>query len=208
MIIPTKEYLISLLEDAKSKFNDYETVTMDDSKMDVTYVATKKRNLMGIKDGYDGLYEMKKYHVKETPSIRSNCQYYNKFYKIDGKVQKIESYVAGHDRLDVIYLAYYEQEKRYLFPHYVLGTEIIKDESNYTIVTHYEDDKVVEEYMVAESQIVYDKYEYNDPYRVDHYGINYVPYGKEPVLGEGEGYFDLHSSEYREKWHHSCFESE
>ena len=121
--------------------------------------------------------------------------FYNKFYKVDGQVLKIDSFVSGHDRLANRYIAYYEGNHRYLFPFYDWG----KATGLYTLVTHFENERVVEEYFVNQGQIVYESYDYSRSDKVGYYCINYVPTGKYPVLGESEGYFLPDSLEYIEE---------
>ena len=192
---PDKEYLKQLIEFTKQKYDEFEYPDLDLSKTEVTYIPTKKRNYMGIKLGIDGLEEMKKYKVKETAKIRSNCMFYHKYYKIDNKIIKIESFVSGHDRITNNYIAYYEGDYRYLFPFYKKE----KATGLYIFVTHFENNQVIEEYMISQNQIVYDKYEYFDHNKVKYYYINYVPTGKYPVLGESKGYYLLDSLEYIEE---------
>ena len=150
---------------------------------------------MGLKAGLDGLAEMERYKVKESSKIRSNCMFYHKFYKDGGKILKIDSFVAGHDRLSDSSIAYYENNYRYLFPYY--GQE--KADGLYILVTHFENERVVEEYFVKQEQIVYESYDYSRSDKVGYYCINYVPTGKYPVLGESKGYFLPDSLEYVEE---------
>lgn len=76
---PSKEYLKELIIETQKKFNNFVFEFSNAKTADVTYVCTKKRNLIGIKSGIAGLAEMKTYSVKELQSIRPNCKYYNKF---------------------------------------------------------------------------------------------------------------------------------
>lgn len=192
MEIPSKEYLQMLLDAAHQKFNNFERVELDTSCFDISYIPTKKRNFMGLKDGISGLVEMRKYKVKESTSIRSNSMYYQKFYKTDGKAVKIDSFVAGHERLDVSYSVYYEGDYRYLFPYSRFGTK----SWTYMVVTHYKNSKVSEEYMVSGNQIIYEKYDYSNEGKANYYYINYVSTGTYPVLAEESGYYLLDTLEY------------
>lgn len=195
MEIPSKEYLRGLLDTAKQKFGGFEPVDLDTSCFDISYISTKKRNFMGLKDGISGLAEMRKYKVKQSVTIRSNSMYYHKLYKRDGKVVKIDSFVAGHERLGVSYFAYYEGNYRYLFPYSGFGTK----SWTYMFVTHYINGKVSEEYMVSGNQIVYEKYDYSNEGKANYYYINYVPTGIYPVLAEKSGYYLLDTLEYIEE---------
>lgn len=192
---PDKKYLKKLITDTRQKFEEFTYPELDLSSASITYIPTKKRNFMGLKAGLDGLAEMKRYKVKESDRIRSNCMFYNKFYKVDGQVLKIDAFVSGHDRLANRYIAYYEGNHRYLFPFYDWG----KATGLYTLVTHFENERVVEEYFVNQGQIVYESYDYSRSDKVGYYCINYVPTGKYPVLGESEGYFLPDSLEYIEE---------
>ncbi len=192
MEIPSKEYLQMLLTSAHQKFKDYERLELDTTTFEITYIPTKKRNFMGLKDGISGLVEMRKYKVKESATIRSNSMYYHKFYKAEGKVIKVDSFVEGHERLDVSYSAYYEGDYRYLFPYTKFGTK----SWTYMIVTRYKNSKVLEEYMVSGNQIVYEKYDYTNEGIVNYYYINYVPTGTYPVLAEENGHYLIDTLEY------------
>ena len=198
MEIPSKAYLQMLLDTAHQKFHDFERAEPDTSCCAISYIPTKKRNFMGLKDGISGLAEMRKYKVKETAAIRANSMYYQKLYKADGKVVKIDSFVAGHERLDVSYFAYYEGDDRYLFPYSRFGTK----SWTYMFVTRYKNGNVFEEYMVSGNQIVYEKYDYSNEGRAGYYAINYVPAGTHPVLTEESGCYLLDTLEYMEE---QCF---
>ncbi|MDE6568555.1 MAG: hypothetical protein K2K70_12600 [Lachnospiraceae bacterium] len=193
MMKPEKEYLKSLIEITRRLFDEFEYPALDLSTAEISYIPTKKRTDMGLKMGLDGLAEMKKYRVKESSKIRSNCKFYQKFYKINGKIAEIESFIGGHDRMAGSYIAYYEENYRYLFPFYYDAQKAV---GRYIYVTYFEDNRVMEEYMVGQNQIVYDRYQYSDGGKVGYYCINYVPSGKYPVLGESRGYYLSDSLEY------------
>ena len=193
MEIPSKEYLQMLLTSAHQKFKDYERLELDaTTSFEITYIPTKKRNFMGLKAGISGLVEMRKYKVKESATIRSDSMYYQKIYKAEGKVIKVDSFVAGHENLDISYSAYYEGDYRYLFPYTEFGTK----SRTYMIVTHCKNGKVFEEYMVSGSQIVYEKYDYANEGIVNYYYINYLPNGTHPVLAEENGHYLVDTLEY------------
>lgn len=201
---PDKDYLKNLIGETEQKFEEFTYPELDLSAASVTYIPTKKRNFMGLKDGLDGLAEMKRYKVKESDKIRSNCMFYNKFFKVDGQVLKIDAFVAGHDRITNSYIAHYEGNHRYLFPFYSWG----KATGLYILVTHFEDGQVVEEYFVCGGQIVYESYDYSGDERVGYYYINYVPTGKYPVLGESRGYYLKESLEYIEEERYVWYQEE
>lgn len=190
---PTREYLIELMKDAQEKFVHFSYVKSDVPNEKITYVCTKKRNMMGILSGLSGLAEMKKYEVKEVFSIGSNCKYYNKFYKSNNGLIKIECFVGGRDDIDVIYIAHYDGNCRYLFPYL---SDLSKAVGYYIVVTKYENGNAVEEYMVNNGQIVYEKYDYLGKNEVGYYCVNCVPNGKYQILGEEEGIYDKNTLEY------------
>lgn len=91
--------------------------------------------------------------------------------------------------MDVVFLAYYEAEKRYLFP-------FSRDAGYcpaYTYVTHVQNDLVCEAYMMTDSQIVYDQYETINAEQTAYAYINYVPNGTYPVWEYMEGIFQFGS---------------
>lgn len=187
---PEKEYLNQMIAETKKKFDEFVCIDLDLSSANVSYIPTKKRNWMGLKLGLEGQAEMKKYKVTESQKIRSNCTFYHRIYKLDDKIAKIDCFVNG--RIDVSYIAHYEENYRYLFP---FNSEK-KYPYTYTIVTHFENDQVIEEYMVKENQIIYEKYGSLWDGQVAYYCINYVPTGKYPVLGETMGYYKMDTLEY------------
>ena len=198
---PDKKYLEHLIEQITQKCTDFKYPELDLSAAVITYIPTKKRYFTGLRSGMDGLAEMKKYNVKESPAIRPNCMFYHKFYKADGKILKIDSFVSGHDRLAGGYIAYYEDNWRYLFP--VDGDKI--QTGSYILATHFENNRVVEECFVLSHQIVYEKYTYPDSGKVDYYYINYVPAGKYPVLAEHCGYYFPDTLEYVDVQHYAWY---
>ena len=201
---PDKEYLQELLLEAQRSFEQFQPSALELSESSVSYIPTKKRNYMGLKLGISGLAEMKRYNVKESPTVRSNCGYYHKLYKVDGKLVRIDSYANGHDRLSDSRVAYYEDDCRYLFPYH--GQT--KATWLYIIVTRWCGDRVTEEYMVGGNQIVYEKYDHSEADRVGYYRINYVPTGKYPVLEESEGYFAADTFEYVEESNYVWYQDE
>lgn len=191
MEIPSKEYLQKLIIEAHQKFNDFEPIELDPSCLDISYIPTKNHPRIGIKDGVSGLAKMRKHKIKESASIRSNCLYYHKLYKSSGKVVKISSSIDGREGSDGGYFAYYEGNYRYLFPYSKFGTK----SWTYMFVTHYENGRVSEEFMVSGKQIIYEKYSYSNEDRADYYYINYVPTSSDPVVCEKLGYYLLDTLE-------------
>ena len=192
---PTEEYLQKLISNARKKFGEFSYCFADIPNVKITYVNTNKRNLTGIIEGMRGLAEMKTLGVKESSKISLSCKNYNKFYRSGERVIKVECFVGGHNDLDVIYVAQYDGERRYLFPYFEDKSKAV----GYPIlVTKYENGNVVEEYRVDGNKILYEKYDYSLKDSVRYYCINFVPAGEYPILGEEEGYFKVDSLEYRQ----------
>lgn len=78
----------------------------------------------------------------------------------------------------------YEDNRRYLFPYF---SNLEKAVGNYVIVTRYDGENVIEEYMVNSGQIVYENYDYSNSIGIGYYCINFVPSGSVPILAESEG---------------------
>lgn len=200
---PSKEYLEQLMENTLKKFNDFECNFFDFPEVQISYIATKKRFNIGLRSGLSGLAEIKAYQTKESTSIRKDCQFYNKLYKENGRIRKIECFIDGHDRLSTTYIAYYEGEKRFLFP---FKNKQKDPYARHIFVVTIKDCKVVEEYHIDGKQINYEKYGYTENGKVDYYYINYVPTANEPVLDENEGYFLSSSLEFIRTYEFSAVE--
>ena len=200
-----KEYLRRLIDNTLKKYNDFAIDFHDSPEVKITYVATKKRFSVGLRCGMSGLAEMKRWHAKEAEKISRTCQYYNKIYRVDGKVAKVECYIGGHDRLSKTYIAYYEENTRYLFP---LRGDRKDPVPRHIFVATVKDGNIHEEYHVDGKQIIYEKYGYSQKDRVDYYYINYVPEGKEPILGETEGYFLRQSMDFVETYAFTWWQNE
>ena len=166
---PSKEYLEQLMENTLKKFNDFKCDFFDFPEAQISYIATKKRFNIGLRSGLSGLAEIKTYQTKESTSIRKDCQFYNKLYTENGRIRKIECFIDGHDRLATTYIAYYEGEKRFLFP-----------------FRNNQKDPCARHIFVATIKDC----------KVDYYYINYIPTANEPVADENEGYFLSSSLEF------------
>ena len=182
-----------MIIETQKAFNDFICDFSNAKTDDVTYVCTKKRNLMGMKNGIAGLAEMEAYSVKGSQSIRPDCKYYNKFYKENGKVKRIDCIVGGHNEIDVVYIAHCDGNRRDLFPYFGNGEKAV---GYYAIITEYDGENVIEEYISNDSQIVYEPYVFSNRNKVGYYCINYVPNGTFSTLGESEGEYNSESLEY------------
>lgn len=192
---PTEEYLQKLISNARKKFGEFSYCFADIPNVKITYVNTNKRNLTGIIEGMRGLTEMEAHKTKESLKISPICKNYNKFYRSGERVIKVECFVGGHNDLDVIYVAQYDGERRYLFPYFEDKSKAV---GYPIIVANFENSKVVEEYRVDGNKILYEKYDYSEQDTVGYYCINFVPMGQCPILGEEKGYFSVNSLEYHQ----------
>lgn len=179
-------YLQELLQEvndlrAKATYSEVSENDYDE----IVYIANKNNTSIGVQLGLQRDFECKKYNLKEKHSIRKGSQYYCKIYKKDGKAVRVESYVKG--RIDVVFLAYYTEDKRFMFPFFSNGSFY----PTYAYVTHFQDETVYEEYCSDRVQIVYERYLYTDDNSVRYERINYVPGGTYPVLSKASGVFAL-----------------
>lgn len=192
---PNNEYLQELIKTTRKEFDNFSYVFSNIQNANITYVCTKKRNLTGIIKGLRGLAEMKTYNVGETSKISPNCKYYNKFYNVGDRPEKIECFVGGHNDLDVIYIVKYDCNHRYLFPYFA---DLNKAVGYPIIVSVFENGNVIEEYEIDGNKILYEKYDYSMQDKVEYYCVNFVPTGKYPILGEENGYFNAKTLEYHQ----------
>lgn len=190
---PEKEYLETLIRTANKKFEQFEYSEINDTSCDIFYMPTKKESYIGLQLGLSEQARLLKRNIKESAKLRSDCKNYIKILKQDDKVIKIESIING--KTDSTYLAYYENDFRYLFPYTMSGHRY----PTYMSVVHFEGDEVTEEYMVQRNQILYKKYGRPKGNKVDYYYINYVPNGKHAALEETCGYYLTDTLEYVEK---------
>ena len=190
---PSDKYLVKLMADANERFAEFACDSLDVSNASITYIRTIKQNNMGIMEGVRSLSEMKSNNLEESPHISPTCKYYNKFYKENDKVRKIECFVGGHNDIDVVYMAHYVDNRRYLFPYF---SNMEKAVGYYVVVTRYDGKNVVEEYMVNNGQIVYESYDYSNPIEIGYYCVNFVPNGSVPILAESEGVYDSNTLTY------------
>lgn len=185
MIKPDKEYLMTLLKEVNELRDTFDYSDIDVSDAEVRYLSTKKYIWLGLTEGIDNQANMKAKRSKFSKKIRSDCQFYNKFYYKDEKLIKVECYVAGHDSLDVWYRTCYKDNRRYTYP---CGSY---KNVTYIFVTEYRNDKVYEEYMVLDyNQIVFWRYNYPTEGTVESYYISFVPNGSYPVLAEVEDIYN------------------
>ena len=106
---------------------------------------------------------------------RNAISKYHRIIQKNGKVERIESYV--YSKLSVVYLAYYEGNRRYLFPFMPNGSEY----PTYTFVSVYNDGLTTEVYHTDSSQIILQQYQQLNENETDIVIVNAVPKGKVPI---------------------------
>ena len=191
------DYLQALLTEVNALRENFPYRELNENDYDaVIYIANKNDTRIGVQQGLRQVLACQKHHFRETERIRANSKNYCKLYKKQGKTVRVESFVKG--RLDVVFLAHYTEDKRFLFPFSEAGGFY----PTYTYVTHFSGDLVDEEYYADGHQIVYERYHYHDDQTAGYDFINYVPAGTAPVLSRASGVFILkpelqyHADEY------------
>lgn len=185
------DVLINEVEELRGRIKFSE---IDITKCGISYMPTKKISYVGIKQGYSDHQVRIQNGIKETEKIRSTTKNYLKYIKNeDNEIIQIESYNQG--RLDVIFQVHWIDGVRYLFPYSREGGFY----PTYTYVTKYEDDRVIEEYMVEGSLIIHETYTKNSSGQIDYDYINYVSGGNYPVREIRKGKFYLDPLVYVEK---------
>lgn len=179
-----KSYLIGLMNEARQIIKDYRYTDFDSSDSEILYSRNNHDLTTALCDGLEALYIMQKCGIKCRTTLRKGAKNYIKRYCKNGKVQRIDCYVDG--KLDITYMAYYQENKRYLMPFY---PDSKKPSIAYTCVTVYKNDFIAEEYLVNDSQIVYYRYEKIPDIYFKKLHINYAPEGTYPVLCCEHGVF-------------------
>ena len=173
------EYLGRLIDETKAFA---ERATWVDTREQATKVEYAK-NLCDLHTGLDiGMFHMAKEKnrgVKRTEKLGAKKAYLKYFYEGD-MLTYIESYVKT---LDVVFRVIYKEDMRYLIPFFKNGMPY----PTYIHAAKREDGKVVEEWTVEDSQIVYDGYTHFDDGSAACYFINYVRGGQTPILMQKQG---------------------
>lgn len=191
-----KEYLKELIKKVNNLRKRTKFETIDKSNYSIVYLPIKTEILTCLFEGLSTQYRRQLKNIKYKDKIRANCKNYLKIYKDQqGKVVFIETIHEG--KIDVVFLSKYEGNTRYIFPFDENGSFY----PTYTYVTKFENNKVVEEYMVDNSQIVYQHYFNETKDKVDFYLINYVPTGSYPVLSECKGIYHLNPLRFETLYH-------
>ena len=131
-----KEYLKLLLKKELAETFDFSDIDVTDSE--ILYLVTQKHPWLGLREGIDSQADIKAKCSKFSKIIRSNCSLYNKFFYKEGKLIKVETYIAGHDRLAVWYKVFYAGNKRYICPYGTDGKYVW----GYIFVTEYKDKSI------------------------------------------------------------------
>lgn len=177
------DFLDQLLVEYTQIKNNFVYKKLDENE---TYDITYCRYIYdyGILAGLKTEYKFQQYKIKEQTKLRANCKNYNVFYKKNGKIVQVDYWVDGY--LSLIYKAYYIGNKRYFIPFYASGKLAYSD----SIVAVFENDKIIEEYLIIDNgNVVYSHYDYADDH-VDYTYLNYVPNGKKyKLLSKCKGIF-------------------
>ena len=188
-------YLDVLIDEVKELRERINFCILDITKCGISYMPTKKTSFVGFKQGYsDQLIKTQK-GMKESDKLRSTTKDYLRFIKNeDGELIQIERYNKG--RLDCLFQVYWIENVRYLFPYWGDGGFY----PTYTYVTKYEENCIIEEYMVQGNQIIYETYSQKSNGQIDYNFVNYVSGGNYPVLEERKGIFYSNPLTYIESY--------
>ncbi len=170
------EYLQSLLQAAVNKRNAYIYTDIEEANAEITYFTTKGTWMTGILAGLQNNVVCLEKSLYEREYLRIGTPSYLRYIKKDGIIIKIEVYIEGS--LSFLYLPLYEERKRYLFPFSLDGTPY----PTYTVVTNIKENFVTEEYLVSNTQIIYEKYEKKNENTVLYSMINHIPSSRMPIL--------------------------
>ena len=168
--------LQQIIDDVENKRKSVPFVPLTLNDAEISFMPTKGHSFIGLNDGLWDFYEREKYHIAIKQKLPVNAKNYHRIIQKNGKVERIESYVDG--RLDVVHLAYYEGDRKYLFPFMPDGYEY----PTYTYVSVYKDGLITEVYHTDSSQIILQQYQQLNEQETDIVIVNAVPKGKVPVL--------------------------
>lgn len=140
--LPLLQQIIDDVENKRKKVS-FVPLTLDDAE--ISFMLTKDHQFVGMDDGLWDCYEREKYQIAIKQKLPVNAKNYHRIIQKNGKVERIESYVDG--RLDVIHLAYYEGDRKYLFPFMPDGSEY----PTYTYVSVYKNGQITEVYHTESS---------------------------------------------------------
>lgn len=168
--------LQQIIDDVENKRKSVPFVPLTLNDAEISFMPTRGHSFIGLDDGLWDCYEREKYQIAIKQKLPVNAKNYHRIIQKNGKVERIESYVDG--RLDVIHLAYYEGDRKYLFPFMPDGSEY----PTYTYVSVYKNGQITEVYHAESSQIILQQYQQLNERETDIVLVNAVPKGKVPVL--------------------------
>lgn len=179
------EYLKHLIQETIEIGASFKYFNVNENDCEISYISNNNKTSICLQQGLMCQFDCKRYKLKEKSNIRKDSKYYCKIYRKSDKIIRVDSYVKG--RIDVVFLAYYSDNKRFMFPFSATGGFY----PTYTYVTHFLNNDIDEEYAVNKRQIVYKHYQMLDENHCQYDCINYVPNGTHPILGTESGIFTL-----------------
>lgn len=181
-----KEYLKQLLQKTNELRNNFKFKEINKTECSIVYLPIKNETFDCFCEGLSSQHRRQIKNIKYTDKIRANCKSYLKIYKDkEDKIVFIECYPMEKGKVNLVFLAYYEGDVRYLFPFRETGDFYPTG----TYVAKFKNGKVVEEYYANGNQIVYEHYFNETKEKVNYYKINYVPEGSYPVMDEIKGIY-------------------
>ena len=168
--------LQQIIDDVEYKRKSVTFVPLTLNEAEISFMPTKGHSFIGLDDGLWDCYEREKRHITIKRKLPVNTKNYLRIIQKNGKVERIESYVNG--KLDVVHLAYYEGDRKYLFPFMPDGSEY----PTYTYVSVYKNGQITEVYHAESSQIILQQYQHLNEQETDIVIVNAVPKGKVPIL--------------------------
>ena len=164
------------IKDVVEKQNSFSFKSLNLKDAEVYYLPTKGHSWVGVMSGLFDDYQMQKYKLHEKNKLRKGTQNYLRIIKRNGLVDRIESFRSG--TIDVVYLAYYEDNIRYLFPFSETGFIY----PTYICVSVWEGNEVIEAFLVNDVQIVLQQYNKLNDYETEIVYLNAIPKGEIPLL--------------------------
>ncbi len=187
------DYLNNLIDEVKELRERIKFCETDFIDCCCSYMPIKKLSFVGFKQGYSDYLIRSQKSLKESDKLRSTTKDYLKFIKNKcGELIQIESFNNG--KLDCLFQVCWIENVRYLLPFSANGGYY----PTYVYATKYEDNCVVEEYMVDGKQIVHETYTYVSSEEVNYSYINYVLDGNYPIREKRKGKFKLNPLTYEE----------
>ena len=158
----------------KKKSVPFVPLTLDDAE--ISYMPTKGYLPIGMDDGLWDCYKREKYHITIKQELPANAKKYHRIIQKNGKVERIEIYVYG--KLSLVYLAYYEGDRKYLFPFMPNGSECTTS----TYVSVYKNGLITEVYHINSSEITLQQYQQLSEQETDIVIVNAFLNKKVPVI--------------------------